>query len=169
MKILKKIIQIFLLVTLTLATFSGCSCKEETEVYDGKFTFTIVHKEDTFYYPTIDGYVNSTKKPTAIYVTCNDKKTKLNVKSCVKKDGVYVTKFKQEIIYGKLEQGEHLATISCVFGKKEKDLKYTTNLYADELYTGMTGIADFPWDDPTAYPPRQIDAMDKESNWTKNY
>lgn len=134
MKIFKKIVQVLLLVTLTVATFSVCACKNENEIYEGKFTFDIVQKSNGFYYPTIDGYINTTQKPTEIYVTCNDCISKLDIKSCVFNGEYYVVKFRKEIIYGKLTKGNHKATVSCVFGKKERKLNYTTKLYSDDVY-----------------------------------
>lgn len=126
----------------------------------GEYTFEIVEKSDSFYYPTLSGYVAVVNRPTRLTVDCNDVESEVEIKTLKRQNGYWVVSFNEEIIYGALTEGEHPVIVNVYYGNKSEPIGSTT-LVVDELYTAING-----WD---IVGEKSINAMDKESCWIGPY
>lgn len=166
-----KIVFIFLMISLISFPIISMVVRRLTvkklSVFDGSFTYTIVEKDDSFYYPTVKGQLRSSKMPDKVYLYCNGTTTEITIDEVNKTDDYYILGFEQEIIYGEITEGNHDANISCVFNNIERYIESETFLYADTLYTAINGVS-YDFDNPDSEI-KYIYAMDKESSWVGPY
>lgn len=131
------------------------------ELSYGEYTFEIIEKSDSFYYPTLSGYVVVKDKPERITCLCNYTESPVEIKSLKFQNGFWIVDFEEEIIYGSLEKGNYPAVIN-VYGETENvSVNATATLIVDELYTSLAGFNETTGE--TFY------AMDKESHWVGPY
>lgn len=131
----------------------------------GEYTFEIVEKSDSFYYPTLSGYIALINKPTKITVDCNNTEKNVEIKSLKNQNGYWIVNFNEEIIYSSLTRGNHSAVIN-VYSSSNKIYSGSTSLVADDDYFASFGNNGGVFDGEE---PNYIFAMDKDSNWTEFY
>lgn len=113
------------------------SDKQWQDLFSGEFTFTLV-QIDGWYYPTVKGAINSDKVPDSLTLSCNGEDVEIKIESIKQVNGYYVLGFNQQVVYDRLDKGEHEAVIQAAFGSTKKTLAFVTKLVAENDYIAFT-------------------------------
>lgn len=113
------------------------SDKQWQDLFSGEFTFTL-EQIDGWFYPTVKGSINSDKVPESLTLSCNGEDVEIKIQSIKQVNGYYVLGFNQQVVYDRLDKGEHEAVLQAAFGSTKKTLAFATKLVAENDYIAFT-------------------------------
>ena len=133
----------------------------ENVVQASNYTFEIVRKADSFYYPTVKGTVYLQRYPDEITFSFDDQVFQLEADT-IKYDSknlIYTITFEQEIVFNRITKGEHSTAISYSYAGEKIQL-FTLDVETDDyitlnFYNPSTGEVE--------------SRLDCESNWIGPY
>ena len=154
--------KIFIFITIFIALLSvGCTPESNGDgiIYEenaGHCEFVIVEK-DSFYYPTISGYVALKVVPDKVCAVCASNEFELNILSVNYSNDCYILNFRQTQIFRALGKTTYDVDLKVYYNDDVAIIEGFGELVSDDIYTALNGY------DVSAG--EYIYAMDKESNW----